>query len=77
MQKRHSLRDDQWDRIKDALPGKPEDPGRTGKDNRLFIEAVMWIAKMVLRGEICLSSMANGPMSTKDSCVGPRRGYGK
>lgn len=45
MQKRHSLRDDQWDRIKDALPGKPEDPGRTGKDNRLFIEAVMWIAK--------------------------------
>ena len=45
MQRRHSLRDDQWERIKDALPGKSTDPGRTGADNRLFIEAVMWIAK--------------------------------
>lgn len=45
MQRRHALRDDQWERIKDALPGKAEDPGRTCADNRLFIEAVMWIAK--------------------------------
>ena len=45
MQRRHALRDDQWERIRDALPGKEEDPGRTGADNRLFIEAVMWIAK--------------------------------
>ncbi len=45
MQRRHALRDDQWERIKDALPGKAEDPGRTSADNRLFIEAVMWIAK--------------------------------
>ncbi|KAL1110038.1 hypothetical protein AAG570_014160 [Ranatra chinensis] len=45
MQRRHALRDDQWERIKDALPGKVEDPGRTSANNRLFIEAVMWIAK--------------------------------
>ncbi|WP_156802946.1 IS5 family transposase [Desulfovibrio sp. 6_1_46AFAA] len=45
MQKRHALRDDQWERICEALPGKDTDPGRTSKDNRLFIEAVMWIAK--------------------------------
>ena len=45
MQRRHALRDDQWDRIKGALPGKVEDPGRTSADNRLFIKAVMWIAK--------------------------------
>ena len=25
--------------------GKPGDPGRSGKDNRLFIEAVLWIAR--------------------------------
>jgi hypothetical protein len=31
MQKRHALRDGQWDKNKDALPGKPEDPGRTCK----------------------------------------------
>ena len=45
MQRRHALRDDQWEKIKDALPGKPEDPGRRCRDNRLFIEAVMWVAK--------------------------------
>ena len=45
MERRHVLRDDQRDRIKDALPGKVGDKGRTASDNRLFIDAVMWIAK--------------------------------
>ena len=45
MERRHRLRDDQWDIIKDALPGKQGDPGRSGEDNRRFIEAVMWIAR--------------------------------
>jgi hypothetical protein len=40
MQRRHALRDDQWKRIKDALPGKAEDPGETSADNRLFIRSV-------------------------------------
>ena len=39
------LREDQWLRIKDALPGKKGDPGRSARDNRRFIEAVMWVAK--------------------------------
>lgn len=39
------LRDDQWERIKDLLPGKATDCGVTAKDNRLFIEAVLWIAR--------------------------------
>ena len=45
MKRRHTLRDDQWEKIKDALPGKRSDPGRTGEDNRRFFEAVMWIAR--------------------------------
>jgi hypothetical protein len=45
MQRRHTLRDDQWERIKDSLPDKIEDPARICSDNRLFVEAVMWIAK--------------------------------
>jgi transposase len=45
MEARHTLRDDQWEKIKDALPGKKGNPGRTAEDNRKFIEAVMWIAK--------------------------------
>lgn len=28
-----------------ALPGKPTDPGRSDRNNRLFIEAVLWIVR--------------------------------
>jgi transposase len=27
------------------LPGKLSDPGQSAKDNRLFVEAVLWIAR--------------------------------
>lgn len=39
------LSDEQWNKIKDALPGKESDPGRTATDNRLFVEAVYWIGR--------------------------------
>ena len=45
MRHRHAIADDNWERIKDLLPGKAGDPGVTAKDNRLFIDAVLWIAK--------------------------------
>ena len=40
--RRYALRDDQWERIKDFLPGKPGDVGVTAKDNRLFVDAVLY-----------------------------------
>jgi len=43
--RRHEIADDQWERIKDLLPGKVTDPGVTAQDNRLFVNAVLWIAK--------------------------------
>ncbi len=45
MLRRHEITDEQWDAIKDLLPGQEGDPGVTAKDNRLFINAIMWIAK--------------------------------
>ena len=39
------LRNDQFERIAALLPGKASDPGRTAADNRLFVEAVLWIAR--------------------------------
>ena len=42
---RHRLSDGQWVRIEHLLPGKPGDPGRSGDDNRLFIDAVVWMAR--------------------------------
>src|SRR5437870_5853193 len=43
--RRHEISDQNWNAIKDLLPGKEGDPGATAKDNRLFINAVLWIAK--------------------------------
>ncbi len=40
--RRYALRDDQWERIKDLLPGREGYVGGTAKDNRLFIEAVLY-----------------------------------
>ena len=43
--RRHEIKDEDWERIKEMLPGQPGDPGVTAKDNRLFINAVLWIGK--------------------------------
>jgi putative transposase len=43
--KRHRLTDAQWERIAPVIPGKPGDPGRHGEDNRLFVEAVLWLGR--------------------------------
>jgi transposase len=40
--RRYALHDDQWERIKDLLPGRKGHVGTTAKDNRLFVEAVLW-----------------------------------
>jgi transposase len=42
---RHAISDDDWNRIKDLLPGQPGQHGKVAKDNRLFIDAVLWIGK--------------------------------
>lgn len=42
---RRELRDDQWKKIRDFLPGKKADPGRTARNNRKFIDAILWIAR--------------------------------
>ena len=40
--RRYALRDDQWERIKDFLPGREGHVGGTAADNRLFVEAVLF-----------------------------------
>jgi len=39
------LSDAHWFRIAPLLPGKVGDPGRSGRDNRLFVEAVLWVVR--------------------------------
>ena len=38
----YGLRNDQWGKIELLLPGKKSDVGVTAKDNRLFVEAVIY-----------------------------------
>ena len=43
---RKALSDEQWERIAAHLPGKVGDPGRSAEDNRLFMEALFWMARV-------------------------------
>ena len=43
--RRYELSDVQWRRIAALLPGKEGDPGRTGSDNRLFVNGVLWVLR--------------------------------
>ena len=35
----------QWAKMEPHCLGKKSDPGRSGSDNRRFVEAVLWIAR--------------------------------
>jgi putative transposase len=48
---RYELSAGQWQRVSDLLPGKAGDPGRTGADNRLFVNAVLWVLRSGARWE--------------------------
>jgi len=43
--RRHEIADEKWERIEPLLPGRSGDPGRSGEDNRKFVNACLWIAK--------------------------------
>ena len=45
MSVRLMLEDRVWERMAPHLPGKAGDPGRSAADNRLFVEAVLWLAR--------------------------------
>ena len=73
---RKLLRNDQWERIKDLLPGKKSDPGKTGGDNRLFIEAVLWIARTGSPWRDPVLPLATGTVCTRGTPVGAKKGFG-
>ena len=45
MVKRYELSERQWRRIAELLSGKAGDSGRTGADNRLFVNGVLWVLR--------------------------------
>lgn len=43
--KRYELSEEQWARIAPLLSAKVGDPGRSGGDNRLFVNGVLWVLR--------------------------------
>lgn len=46
---RDELSDAQWKRIEGLLPGRIDTVGRTAADNRLFVNAVLWVLRSGMR----------------------------
>lgn len=45
MQRRHELKDNEWEQIENILPGRPGTVGKPATNNRDFLNAVVWIAR--------------------------------
>jgi transposase len=45
MAKRYELSETQWEHIRELLPGKASDPGRTAFDNQNFVNGVLWVLR--------------------------------
>ena len=39
------ISDDQWQQIQGFLPGRPDSVGVTARDNRLFVDGVLWVLR--------------------------------
>ena len=76
MMRRFGLRDDQWERIKDLLPGREGSVGVTAADNRLFVEAVLYRYCMGCLGAICRSGSVTEFRCIGGSAVGPKAVFG-
>jgi transposase len=47
---RLALSDGMWERIAPLIIGRPDQKGSTGRDNRMFVEGVLWIVRTVSIG---------------------------
>ena len=74
--RRYGLRDDQWDRIWDLLPGRDGDVGVTAADNRLFVEAVLYRYRAGIPWRDLPERFGDGCRCIGGSAVGPNRGSG-
>jgi hypothetical protein len=73
--RRDKLSDEAWSRIEHRLPGRPESPGMT-TDNRLVINAVLWIARPGAPGLTGSSGSVTGTGFPAVPPRGPTRGLG-
>jgi transposase len=68
--KRYELSEVQWVKIASLLPGKISDPGRSGSDNRLFINGCLWVLRSGAHCATCRIGMASGRRCINVSAAG-------
>jgi transposase len=73
--RRYALRDDQWERIKDFLPGREGHVGGTAADNRLFVEAVLYRYRAGIPWRDLPGVSVIGRSSTSASAGGRKVGF--
>jgi len=72
--RRYALSDDQWERIQDLLPGRAGYVGVTAKDNRLFVEAVLYRYRAGIPWRDLPARFGDLVWCTRASVVGANRG---
>ena len=75
--RRYALRDDQWERIRDLLPGREGHVGVTARDNRLFVEAVLYRYRAGVFGEACRNAAGIRSRILRDYLAGQRAARGR
>ncbi|MDZ5649427.1 transposase [Nitrospirillum sp. BR 11828] len=73
--RRYALRDDQWERIRDFLPGRPGHVGGTAKDNRLFVDAVLYRYRAGIPWRDLPSVLGTGRTSTAATAAGVKAAF--
>jgi transposase len=53
------LSDAAWERMAPLIIGRPDQKGSTGRDNRMFVERVLWIVPRALPGVIFRRRLGN------------------
>ena len=72
---RFGLRNDQWERIKDVLPGREGHVGGTAEDNRPFVEAVLYRFRTGCPWRDLPERFGSGKRSINVSADGRRAGF--
>jgi len=69
---RFVISDAQWALMEPHCFGKKRDPGRTGGDSRLFMEAVLWVARTGAPWRDLPSEFGNWTLSSSASDIGSK-----
>ena len=75
--RRYGIRDDQWERIRDLLPGQEGHVGVTAADNRLFVEAVLYRYRTGMPWRDLPERFGDWKNVHTASADGPNRVYGR